>query len=121
MYLGAIIPKNFLNGNKFEEAPVERLAAQYLYRWRVVPLMAPATYEEYHINRQAIGDKGGFLKDGMEVALTIYGSEVLGLDLPATVELKIVEAEMAVAGIQQRGPARWSSVRPASRCKCRFS
>ncbi|HOG48019.1 MAG TPA: elongation factor P, partial [Anaerolineae bacterium] len=72
MRSGAIIPKNFLNGNKFEEAPVERLAAQYLYTdGEQFHFMDSATYEEYHISRQAIGDKSGFLKDGMEVALTI--------------------------------------------------
>ncbi len=49
---------------------------QYLYTdGELFQFMDSATYEEYHINRQAIGDKGGFLKDGMEVALTIYGSK----------------------------------------------
>lgn len=107
MRSGAIIPKNFLNGNKFEEAPVERLAAQYLYTdGEQFHFMDSATYEGYHISRQAIGDKSGFLKDGMEVALTIYGSEVLGLDLPATVELEIVEAEVAVAGDTATGASK---------------
>ncbi len=107
MHTGAIIPRNFLNGNKFEEAPVERLAAQYLYTdGEVFNFMDSATYEEYHISRQAIGDKGGFLKDGMEVALTIYGSEVLGLDLPPAVELEVVEAEMAVAGDTATGASK---------------
>ncbi|MCU0521737.1 MAG: elongation factor P [Anaerolineae bacterium] len=107
MHTGAIIPRNFLNGNKFEEAPVERLAAQYLYTdGDVYHFMDSATYDEYHITQQAIGAKGGFLKDGMEVALTIFGSEVLGLDLPAAVELAVVESEMAVAGDTATGASK---------------
>ena len=107
MHTGAIIPRNFLNGNKFEEAPVERLAAQYLYTdGDVYHFMDSATYDEYHITQQAIGDKGGFLKDGMEVALTIFGNEVLGLDLPTAVELAVVESEMAVAGDTATGASK---------------
>jgi elongation factor P len=107
MHTGAIIPRNFLNGNKFEEAPVERLTAQYLYTdGESYHFMDSATYEEHHITQQAIGNKGGFLKDGMEVALTIYGAEVLGLDLPAAVELEVIESDMAVAGDTATGASK---------------
>jgi elongation factor P len=34
----------------------------------------------------------------MEITLTVYGTEVLGVEMPATVELEVVESEMAVAG-----------------------
>ena len=107
MRTGATIPKNFLDGHRFEEAPVERLAAQYLYSdGEYFHFMDSATYEGHRIQHDAIGNKDGFLKDGMEVALTVYGTEVLGIDLPASVELEVVESEMAVSGDTATGASK---------------
>ncbi len=96
---GATIPRNFLSGDRFEEAPVERLAAQYLYEdGESFYFMDAQTYDQIPVPAKLIGDKAGFLKEGMEVALTMLGSEVLDAELPASVELEVVESEMAVAG-----------------------
>ncbi len=107
MRSGAIIPKNFLDGHRFEEAPVERLTAQYLYTdGEYYHFMESETYEQHRIHRDRIDDKAGFLKDGMEIALTLMGSEILGIDLPAAVELEVTEAEMAVVGDTATGATK---------------
>jgi elongation factor P len=99
MRTGSIIPKNFLNNHQFEEAPVERNTAQYLYNdGEYYYFMDAETYEESRIHASVVGDKKGFLKDGMEVDLTVLGNEVLGISIPLVVELKVVDSEMAVAG-----------------------
>lgn len=107
MRSGAIIPKNFLDSHRFEEAPVERNSAQYLYNdGEYYYFMDTETYEQTRIHADLLGNKAGFLKDGMEVDLTVYGSEVLGIDLPLTVELEVVESEMAVAGDTATGASK---------------
>ncbi len=107
MRTGAIIPKNFLNGQRFEEAQVERLTGQYLYTdGDSFYFMDSGTYEQYRVSRELVGDQAGFLKDGMEVALTIYENEVMGIDLPASIELEVVESEMAVAGDTATGASK---------------
>jgi elongation factor P len=107
MRSGSIIPKNFLDGHRFEEAPVERLTSQYLYNdGEYFHFMESDTYEQHRIHRDRIAQRAGYLKDGMEVALTLYGSEVLGIDLPATVELEVVDAEMAVVGDTATGATK---------------
>jgi elongation factor P len=99
MRTGSIIPKNFLNNHQFEEAPVERNTAQYLYTdGEYYYFMDGDTYEQNRIPAGIVGTKAGFLKDGMEVDLTVYGSEVLGISLPMAVELEVVDSELAVAG-----------------------
>ncbi len=107
MRTGSTIPKNFLDGHRFEEADVERIAAQYLYNdGDNYYFMDTETYEQSHIQASVLGSKAGFLKDGSEVALTIYEGEVLGIDLPLTVELEVVGAEMAVVGDTATGATK---------------
>ncbi len=99
MRTGSTIPKNFLNNHQFQDAGVERLTAQYLYNdGDYYYFMDAETYEEKRINATIIGAKKGFLKDGMEVDLTVYGNEVLDISLPLVIELEVIESELAVAG-----------------------
>lgn len=107
MRTGAIIPRNFLDGHRFEEAAVERVTAQYLYNdGEQYYFMDSQTYDQAHVSAAVLGDRAGFLKDGMEVALTLFENEVLDIDLPTTVELEVVESEMAVAGDTATGASK---------------
>ena len=107
MRTGSTIPKNFLDGHRFEEAFVERIAAQYLYNdGDAYYFMDTETYEQHRISAELLGRKAGFLKDSMEVALTVYGNEVLGVELPPTVELEVVGSEMAVIGDTATGATK---------------
>ena len=107
MRTGSIIPKNFLDGHRFEEADVERITAQYLYTdGELYYFMDTETYEQRHIRAELLGEKAGFLKDSMEVTLTVFGAEVLGIELPLTVELEVVDAEMAVIGDTATGATK---------------
>ncbi len=99
MRTGSIIPRNFLDGHRFEDAAVERRDAQYLYNdGEYYYFMDSESYEQQRVHADQLGKRAGFLKDGMEITLTVYGTEVLGVEMPATVELEVVESEMAVAG-----------------------
>ena len=56
------------------------------------------TFEQPAINTAMVGDAAGFLKEGLAVKLTFHGDEPLDIDLPTSVELEVVEAEIAVRG-----------------------
>ncbi len=104
---GSTVPRNFLSGDRFEEAPVERRTAQYLYNDNdSFYFMDVETYDQYTMSIELVGDKAGFLKEGMEIALTILESEVLDVDLPSAVELEVVKSEMAVAGDTATGASK---------------
>ncbi|HOT93000.1 MAG TPA: elongation factor P [Anaerolineae bacterium] len=104
---GATIPRNFLSGDRFEEAPVERRTTQYLYEdGDTFYFMDAQTYDQIPVSAEIIGDRAGFLKEGMEVALTLFENEVLDADLPASVELEVVESEVAVAGDTATGVSK---------------
>lgn len=104
---GSTVPRNFLSGERLEEADVERRGAQYLYQdTDYFYFMDTETYEQTRVKADAIQDKAGFLKEGMDVNLTVWESEVFNIDLPTTVEMEIVDAEMAVAGDTATGATK---------------
>jgi elongation factor P len=60
--------------------------------------MDTETYEQPTIGKAVLGDTVNFLKEGLEAKLTLYKDEPIDLELPTSVDLKIVEAEFAVRG-----------------------
>ena len=56
------------------------------------------TFEQPAIGAEMIGDLAGFLKEGLDVKLTFYGSEPLDVELPTSVELEVTESEVAARG-----------------------
>ncbi len=60
--------------------------------------MDAETFEQPSIPGSLLGDSANFLKEGMEVKLTFYQSEPLDVELPTSVDLKVVHADVAVRG-----------------------
>ena len=96
---GATIQYNFLSGDRVEDIRVERRGIQYLYTdGDLYHFMDTETYNQTALPASALKDQTPYLKDGMELVLSTYEEEPLDVELPTTVELEVVEAEMAVAG-----------------------
>ncbi len=94
-----VIERTFKSGEKFEEAYIATQKLQFLYRageeYRFMDL---ETYEQLALPRTALGTQGGFLKENMELTLSRYGQEVVGVELPTSVELLIESTEPGVKG-----------------------
>ncbi len=104
---GSIIPRNFLSGDHFEEAPVERRGMQYLYEdGEFFYFMDTETYDQIHVNADMMEDKKGFLKEGSEIVITLYENQALDVELPSAVELEVMESEVAVAGDTATGASK---------------
>ena len=58
--------------------------------------MDNVTYEQYELADTQIGDNKDFLLENMEVQLTFYGTELLGITLPEKVEYTIIECEPGI-------------------------
>lgn len=96
---GTTLEKTFQSGDRVQDARLEFHTVQYLYNdGDTYYFMDTETFEQPGINRSILGDTAGFLKEGMEVKLTIYLNEPLDIELPTSVDLKVVEAEIAVKG-----------------------
>ncbi len=60
--------------------------------------MNTETYDQFVVNKEIIGDPAVFLQDGMVVKIETFEGEPLGVQLPDTVTMEIVEAEPVVKG-----------------------
>lgn len=96
---GAIFEKTFNAGVKVATARIEKQLMQYLYNMGdTYYFMNMATYEQLELDKSVINDQTKFLKENLEVYITSYEGEVLGMDLPDKVELVITHTEAAVKG-----------------------
>lgn len=96
---GSTIQHNFISADRVEDIRIERRGVQYLYNdGDFYYFMDTETYEQTALAAAALGDQARYLKESLKLSLTTYEDEPLDVELPTTVELEIVEAEMAVAG-----------------------
>jgi elongation factor P len=96
---GTNLEKTFSSGDRVMDARLDFHTAQYLYRdGDNFIFMDTETFEQPGIPEKIIHEVAGFLKEGMEVKLTFYNNEPIDIDLPTSVDLKVVRAEMAVKG-----------------------
>lgn len=96
---GSIVEKRFNSGVKLEKAMIEKKNMQFLYEASgVYTFMDNETYEQLELSEAQLGNDKYYLKDGLEVIVSIYQGEVLGVILPEKVELKIIATEPAVKG-----------------------
>lgn len=96
---GATIDNTFNAGIKVEPARIDKKEMQFLYsQGDSYCFMNMETYEQLELDKSAIGDNIKFLKENMNVYLTFYEGELLGLDFPDKIELLVVETEPAVKG-----------------------
>ena len=96
---GSIVEKRFNSGVKLEKAMIEKKNMQYLYETGgVYTFMDNETYEQLELTEAQLGNDKYYLNDGIEVIVSIYEGEVLGVILPDKVELVITATEPAVKG-----------------------
>ena len=96
---GAIYEQTFNAGIKVATARIEKQLMQYLYNMNdIYYFMNMDSYEQLELAKESVGDDANFLKENLEVYITSYEGEVLGLQLPDKVELVVTHTEPAVKG-----------------------
>ncbi len=97
---GAIVEKTFRSGEKVEKAHLEKKEMQYLYNeGNDYHFMNTETYDQISLNAVQLGEENiKFLKSDMMIQVMFYGEETIGVDLPTTVILKVIETEPGVKG-----------------------
>ena len=96
---GSIIEKRFNSGVKLEKAMVEKVSMQFLYATGdSYNFMNMETYEQTELTKEQLGTGINYLKEGLDVLLSFYEGELLGILLPEKVELEVTETEPAVKG-----------------------
>jgi len=96
---GSIIEITFNSSMKVEQAHISKQKMQFLYvNGDAYNFMNMESYEQIDIDKSKILEESKYLKEGLEVDITFYEGEMLGIELPEKVDLKIVKTEPGVKG-----------------------
>ncbi len=89
----------FISGDRVQDIRLETSVVEYLYNdGEFLNFMDIETYDQPQIRVDVFGDDVLYLKENTQLKLSSYEGEIIDYELPTTVEHKIVDAEMAVAG-----------------------
>jgi elongation factor P len=104
---GANIERTFNSGLSVQDVRLDFHNVSYLYSdGDFYHFMDNETFEQPAIKREVLGDDALYLKAGMEVKLTFYKGEPLDVEIPTSVELEVIEAEVAVRGDTATGVSK---------------
>lgn len=108
---GSIYEQTFNAGIKIPSAHVDKTKMQYLYSTGdIYSFMNMDTYEQVEVNKKQIENEVKFLKEGLEVMLSFYENELLGIELPEKVDYKIIATEPAVKGNTTTGATKDATI-----------
>ncbi|MBV9149744.1 MAG: elongation factor P [Candidatus Eremiobacteraeota bacterium] len=104
---GATVERTFRAGEKLERATVDNRQMQMLYNDADgYHFMDQETFENITLQRDLIGERADFLKDGMIVDVQLHDGVPIGADLPAHVELRIVKTDPGFRGDTATGTTK---------------
>lgn len=99
MRTGSVVELTFIGGDKLEQAIIDKREMQYLYdAGDALVFMDGETYEQIEIDKSRLEWEMNFIKENGDVTVVFYENEVLGVNLPDKIALKVIEAEPAVKG-----------------------
>ena len=101
---GAVIERTYRADEKLEQAIIDKREMQFLYRDGAdYVFMDQVTYDQMNVTEASLGDATNYLLEGASAVMQMYGTEIVGVDLPAAVVLKITETEPGIQGDRVSG------------------
>jgi elongation factor P len=104
---GGTIEHTVQSGTKFTRAHVERREMQYMYSDdQFYYFMNTENYEQIPVGAEKVGDANKYLKENDTCELVLFGEEVIGVELPMTVELTITDTDPGYKGDTATGGSK---------------
>ncbi len=104
MITGSITERSFRVSEKVEKAHIEYKNMQYLYHVQDdFTFMDQETFEQLALTKEKIGEAAGYIKEESIVTLMFYKDQIIGINIPNSVELKVVETEPGYKGDTVQG------------------
>jgi elongation factor P len=108
---GLVIDRTFRAGEKFEQAIIERKVMQYIYNdGHNYYFMDQDSYEQIPIDVEMIGNSADLLKEGNNVEVSFCKGMVIGVQLPSTIALEVVETIPGAKGNTVSGAMKPATV-----------
>ncbi len=101
---GAVIERTYRADEKLDQAMIDKREMQFLYLDADGYVFMDSTdYEQLTAPRASLGTSPNFLKEGDSAVLQLYDGEIVGVDLPAAVQLSVAETEPGLQGDRVSG------------------
>lgn len=96
---GTTLEKTFNSGQTVQDVRLDYHNVQFMYSdGDFYHFMDNETFEQPAIKKEVLGDAASYLTEGLEVKLTFYKDEAIDVELPTSVDLEVVQADMAIRG-----------------------
>jgi elongation factor P len=107
---GSLSDQKLRSEDTVERAVLDERQMQYLYKdGDSYHFMDTESYEQMHMSAEALGESVNYIMPDATIAVEFYGSEPVGIELPVTVDLKVVDT---VPGI--KGATASNQIKPAT-------
>jgi elongation factor P len=104
---GATIQHNFISSDRVQDIRIDKSKMQYLYSDAdFFHFMDVRTYDQVALPTAVVADATPYLKENEEIEIAFFEGEPIDVNLPVTVELAVVDAELAVAGDTATGATK---------------
>ena len=101
---GGTVERTFRAGEKVERANIDKREMQFLYRdGEDYVFMDNESYEQLNVAPTTLGDTTNFIVDGSTAILLMFGTEIIGTDMAAAVELSVAATEPGLQGDRSSG------------------
>lgn len=101
---GAVIERTYRADERLEQAIIDKRDTQYLYRdGDDYIFMDQVSFDQVPVSAKNLGDATNFLIETGKAMLISYDEEIIGVELPASVELTIAQTEPGVQGDRVSG------------------
>ena len=96
---GSMTENRFSSEDKVEKAIMEEQEMEYLYDdGEYYYFMNTETYEQMHLMKDLLGDATNYLIPQLKVSVEFYEGKPISVELPATVDMLVVETEPGMRG-----------------------
>ncbi|WP_270170442.1 elongation factor P [Paenibacillus sp. SYP-B4298] len=108
---GNTVEKTFRAGETIGRAIIENREVQYLYNsGNEYTFMDNETYDQFNLEKKQLEWEINFLKENMNVNIASYQGEIIGITIPNSVELKVIETEPGIKGNTATGATKNAKV-----------
>src|SRR5437667_7891454 len=91
---GAMFEHRFRSPDPIEKITVDEVEMQYLYAdGDSYYFMDTSNYEQTHLSKEVLGDAVDYLIANLEIKVEFFDGKAVGIELPQTVELTVIETE----------------------------
>lgn len=104
---GAVIERTWKSGEAVELADVED--RKMTYSWQEADtyvFMDTTTGDQIHVEKNKVGDEARFLTEGLDVSVTLFNGNAIGVELPPNVIMQITSSEPGIKGDTASGATK---------------